>query len=88
MTKLAFSHHFLGGSTGFLGDFQRGFVASGVVQSKNFNSDTPQTHYWQQLLLVKNVDSTSQEKLLLVGAESAPARHFRVSKSPALIGLK
>ena len=28
---------FSGGSTGFLGDFQRGFVATGVVQSKNFN---------------------------------------------------
>jgi len=40
MTKLAFSRHFLGGSTGFLGDFQRGFVASGVVQSKNFNKVT------------------------------------------------
>ena len=41
MTKLAFSRHFLGGSTGFLGDFQRGFVASGVVQSENFNKVTP-----------------------------------------------
>ena len=36
---------------------------------------------------MKNVYSASQEKLLLVGAKSALARHFRVSKSPALIGL-
>ena len=73
MTKLAFSRHFLSGSSGFLGDFQRGFVASGVVQSKNFNTMTPQTHHWQQLFIVKNVDSTSQEKLLLMGTELAPS---------------
>jgi len=35
----------------------------------------------------ENVDSASQEKLLLVGAKSAPSRDFRVSKSSAFMGL-
>ena len=58
-----------------------------VQNFKPLYNDTSQTHYWQQLSLVENVESDSQEKLLLMGAESDPARHFRVSKSPGLIGL-
>ena len=51
------------------------------------NNDTTQTHYWQKLSLVENVDSAYKEKLLSMGPESAPAWHFKVSKSSALIGL-
>jgi len=82
-TKLAFHTIFSGGSTCFLGDFQRGFVASGVVQSKFINKMTSKTHHCQQLLLVKNVDSASQKKLLLMGVKSAPLALQGVKKHGA-----
>jgi len=75
MTKLAFSHNFLGRSTGFWAIFREVYWLR-EWSNKKIKKMTPQTHHCQQLLLVKNVDST----------ESAP-RHYRVSKSPALIGL-
>jgi len=62
-----------------LGKLQTGFAASGVVESKNFNKITPQTHHWHQLLLVKNVDYTSQ-KILFINWD-------QISPSPALKGV-